>query len=52
MNKLNKESEAYFVKMGSTVIFHYDCNFCYYKGVVCGEINDQIPNRSEIRTLL
>ena len=54
MNKLNKESEAYFVKMGSTVIFHYDCNSDHYyrKGVECGEIDVTIPNKSEIRTII
>ena len=55
MNKLNKKSEAYFVKIGDTIVYHYDCNRLYYwdrNDVECGTICTTKIDKTNIKTII
>ena len=55
MRKLVKKSEAYFVKIGDTIIYHYDCNRLFYwyrDGVECGTVFSTSIDRTNTKTII
>ncbi len=55
MNKLNEKNEPYFVKIGNTIVYHYDCNRLYYllrNDVRSGVVYSNDIDRTKTKTII